>query len=152
MGKVLKFPKAKEARGAMRTAARRRHALLLQCRGRGKAVLFKLGKRFGLPGPMSRIETRDMRTGKKIVVQVGPVFTRLTFDGHDYFYDRKGIEHPSGSTVHRLPVRPAASSMETRAANADAMWWALDKVYASGIRKFVLKNVNSAPLYLTWAL
>jgi hypothetical protein len=104
MGTVLSFPKR-----AIERAAPAPSPIVATWFWHAKAGLDRMLRRLGFRVPPSHIEVDDSRTGKKIVIDTGPVFTRLTVNGTDYFYDRNGRLHGSGSQVHYLPAKPRST-------------------------------------------
>jgi len=44
--------------------------------------------RMGIAGAVKDIQIDDAFTGQKITIQVGELFTRLTVDGRDYYFNR----------------------------------------------------------------
>jgi len=57
-------------------------------RGRARETLGKLFNRLGAPGAIRPVSINDSLTGQRIQVQVGPLLTRLSVNGRDYYFDR----------------------------------------------------------------
>ena len=57
-------------------------------RSRLRQVLGEILNRSRLPGAIAPIQLADLVTGSRIEVSVSAVFTRLSIDGRDYYFDR----------------------------------------------------------------
>ena len=57
-------------------------------RSRIRTAVGRLLNRRGIPAPIQPIEITDPLTGQTIQVRVGDLFTRLSIDGRDFYFDR----------------------------------------------------------------
>lgn len=56
--------------------------------GRARETIHRLLNRLGVPGAIQPMQHRDALTGQRIDVHVGVLFTRITINGRDYYFDR----------------------------------------------------------------
>lgn len=83
MGSVFRFPKREVFRAASTAAT---NAQIW--RGRAKEALGRLLNRLGMPGAVRDTHFQDALTGDQIEVEVGELFTRLSVNGRDYYFNR----------------------------------------------------------------
>lgn len=57
-------------------------------RGRIVIVLGRVAGKLRLPGLVRDAEIQDPITGQHVSIAVGPLFTRITVDGRDYYFRR----------------------------------------------------------------
>lgn len=57
-------------------------------RGRFKELIGRTANRIRIPGAVQSAEIHDNATGQHIEVVVGTLFTRLTVNGRDFYFNR----------------------------------------------------------------
>ena len=83
LGKVIKFPKDEILRSSRSGAS-----LIDIAAGCASELLGRLLNRIGIPGAVRDIHIKDALTGQEVNIHVGPLFTRLSVNGRDYFFHR----------------------------------------------------------------
>lgn len=65
---------------------------------RARILFDRILNRLGFPGTIQNAAIDDLVTGQKIRVSVGVLFTKISVDGRDYYFDRlSGRYDGSGS-------------------------------------------------------
>jgi hypothetical protein len=57
-------------------------------KGRLKEWFGRLLNRTGVPGAVQEAEIEDEVSGQVVHIRVGPVFTRISINGRDYYFHR----------------------------------------------------------------
>ena len=84
MTMILNFPCAKQTGTPTITGANTLDILSGRIReGLGRVLNF-----FRVPGRIKNLAVKDELTGQEIEVHIGVLFTRLTVNGRDYFFNR----------------------------------------------------------------
>jgi hypothetical protein len=83
MPRVLRFPHRDFGRPASGGAS-----VVQVLRGRARELLGRLLNRLGFPGAVRNVHIKDALTGQEIDVHVGALFTRITVNGRDYYFNR----------------------------------------------------------------
>jgi hypothetical protein len=80
--KLLRFPS--ELRGRLPEEPRRFAALRI----RVKELVGTILNRLRIAAPVRNARIEDVLTGQKVEIRAGVLFTRISVDGRDYYFDR----------------------------------------------------------------
>lgn len=77
-----------ERRPMLTTADQPRAGALAILRGRAWLACARLLNALGVPGALRSAEIEDTATGQRLAITVGPLFTRVSVNGRDFYFDR----------------------------------------------------------------
>ncbi|MFZ3322359.1 MAG: hypothetical protein WA190_08315 [Usitatibacter sp.] len=80
MAKVFAFP--------LRRATHAGSSLLEIWKGRAQESLGRFLNRAKVPGAVSETTIKDSLTGQELQISVGVLFTRISVNGRDFYFDR----------------------------------------------------------------
>lgn len=83
MAQIVRLPFIERARAAGGVAT-----LLQIYRQRARNLFAKFLGRIGAPGAVKDMHIKDTLTGQEVAVHVGALFTRISVNGRDYYFDR----------------------------------------------------------------